>query len=206
MKLKAPPNLPAYNPRMASANSSSIQSRSPHPCRILRQGGDFDFRRVELSGTVILRESEGPMQPASTEKVFRHENESNSNRSPPNLPAYNPRMASANPPFSPPPIPGFWFPRICLRGVIKQGNQRPDSPEPSLMPSTRDFTLHQGYWAVLPRWSRTKANLGAAWKAALYRTIGSTCGAIAAGMLIPILGDGPVGAGIVLFVWVSLLT
>ena len=45
----------------------------------------------------------------------------------------------------------------------------------------------------------TQANLGAAWKAALYRTIGSTCGALAAALLMPILGDTPVGAGVALF-------
>jgi uncharacterized membrane protein YccC len=50
----------------------------------------------------------------------------------------------------------------------------------------------------------TQANLGAAWKAALYRTIGSTCGALAAALLIPILGKGPIGVLIVLFLLASL--
>jgi uncharacterized membrane protein YccC len=59
--------------------------------------------------------------------------------------------------------------------------------------------LPQGYWAVFAALVVTQANLGAAWKAALYRTIGSTCGALAAALLIPVLGGGPVGAGIVLF-------
>ncbi len=50
----------------------------------------------------------------------------------------------------------------------------------------------------------TQANLGASWKAALYRTIGSTCGALAAALLIPILGKGPLGVLIVLFLLASL--
>jgi len=50
----------------------------------------------------------------------------------------------------------------------------------------------------------TQANLGASWKAAMYRTIGSTCGALAAALLIPILGKGPIGVLIVLFLLASL--
>src|ERR1700739_4323295 len=65
------------------------------------------------------------------------------------------------------------------------------------------FHLPQGYWAVFAALVVTQANLGAAWKAALYRTIGSTCGALAAALLIPLLGEGPVGAGIVLFLLAS---
>lgn len=64
--------------------------------------------------------------------------------------------------------------------------------------------LHQGYWAVFAALVITQANLGASWKAALYRTIGSTCGALAAALLIPILGKGPLGVGVVLFVLASL--
>ncbi|HUC30986.1 MAG TPA: FUSC family protein [Candidatus Acidoferrum sp.] len=63
--------------------------------------------------------------------------------------------------------------------------------------------LPQGYWAVFAALVVTQVNLGAAWKAALYRTIGSTCGAVAAALLIPTLGEGPVGAGIVLFLLAS---
>lgn len=59
--------------------------------------------------------------------------------------------------------------------------------------------LPQGYWAVFAALVVTQANLGASWKAALYRTIGSTCGAVAAALLMPILGDGTAGAGIALF-------
>ena len=49
----------------------------------------------------------------------------------------------------------------------------------------------------------TQTNLGASWKAALYRTIGSACGAVAAALLIPVLGKGPVGVGVVLFLLAS---
>lgn len=63
--------------------------------------------------------------------------------------------------------------------------------------------LPQGYWAVIAALVVTQANLGASWKAALYRTIGSTAGALAAALLVPILGSGPVGVGIVLFLLAS---
>jgi uncharacterized membrane protein YccC len=59
--------------------------------------------------------------------------------------------------------------------------------------------LPQGYWAVFAALVVTQANLGASWKAAMYRTIGSASGALAAALLIPILGNGPVGVLIVLF-------
>ena len=65
------------------------------------------------------------------------------------------------------------------------------------------FHLPQGYWAVFAALVVTQANLGASWKAALYRTIGSTSGALAAALLIPILGKGPVGVLIVLFLLAS---
>jgi uncharacterized membrane protein YccC len=66
------------------------------------------------------------------------------------------------------------------------------------------FHLPQGYWAVVAALVVTQANLGGAWKAALYRTIGSTCGALAAALLMPILGETPVGAGIALFLLATL--
>jgi uncharacterized membrane protein YccC len=65
------------------------------------------------------------------------------------------------------------------------------------------FNLPQGYWAVFAALVVTQANLGASWKAALYRTIGSTSGALAAALLIPVLGKGPVGVLIVLFLLAS---
>src|SRR5580693_9974065 len=54
--------------------------------------------------------------------------------------------------------------------------------------------LPQGYWAVFTALVVTQANLGASWKAALYRTIGSTAGAIAAALLMPVLGNDSVHA------------
>src|SRR5579863_10242466 len=66
------------------------------------------------------------------------------------------------------------------------------------------FNLPQGYWAVFAALVVTQANLGASWKAALYRTIGSTCGALAAALLIPMLGKGTAGVLIVLFLLASL--
>jgi len=63
--------------------------------------------------------------------------------------------------------------------------------------------LHQGYWAVFAALVVTQANLGASWKAALYRTIGSTAGALAAALLMPMLGKGPIGVGVVLFLLAS---
>src|SRR5579863_6246004 len=65
------------------------------------------------------------------------------------------------------------------------------------------WRLPQGYWAVFAALVVTQANLGASWKAALYRTIGSTSGAVAAALLIPILGNGPIGVGLVLFLLAS---
>src|ERR1700674_921678 len=59
--------------------------------------------------------------------------------------------------------------------------------------------LPQGYWAVFSALVVTQANLGASSKAALYRTIGSSCGAIAAALLMPVLGNDSVHAGIALF-------
>lgn len=66
------------------------------------------------------------------------------------------------------------------------------------------WNLPQGYWAVFAALVVTQTNLGASWKAALYRTIGSASGAVAAALLIPILGQGPVGVGAVLLLLASL--
>jgi uncharacterized membrane protein YccC len=63
--------------------------------------------------------------------------------------------------------------------------------------------LPQGYWAVFAALVVTQANVGASWKAALYRTIGSTSGALAAALLLPVLGTGAVRAGIALFILAS---
>jgi len=66
------------------------------------------------------------------------------------------------------------------------------------------WNLPQRYWAVFAALVVTQANLGASWRAALYRTIGSTSGAVAAALLVPILGKGPVGVGLVLLLLGSL--
>jgi len=65
------------------------------------------------------------------------------------------------------------------------------------------WNLPEGYWAVFTALVVTQANLGASWKAALYRTIGSTTGAVAAALLIPMMGTGPLRAGIALFILAS---
>lgn len=115
------------------------------------------------------------------------------------------RMATANPPLPlpEPPIPSppsFWSREsVSLKQGIKTG-----------LAGTIAYSiyagwhLHQGYWAVFAALVVTQANLGASWKAALYRTVGSTCGAISAALLIPLLGRGPVGIGIVLLLLESL--
>src|SRR5208283_5943421 len=64
--------------------------------------------------------------------------------------------------------------------------------------------LPQGYWAVFTALVVTQANVGASWKAALYRTIGSTAGALAAMLLFMIFGPGVVRIGIMLFVLATL--
>jgi hypothetical protein len=65
------------------------------------------------------------------------------------------------------------------------------------------WNLPQGYWAVFAALVVTQANVGASWKAAPYRTIGSTSGALAAALLLPLLGTGVVRAGIALFLLAS---
>src|SRR5271166_2707394 len=65
------------------------------------------------------------------------------------------------------------------------------------------WNLPQGYWAVFAALVVTQANVGASWKAALYRTIGSTCGALGAALLLPMLGRGAVQAGIAIFILAS---
>jgi uncharacterized membrane protein YccC len=65
------------------------------------------------------------------------------------------------------------------------------------------WNLPQGYWAVFAALVVTQANMGASWKAALYRTIGSTCGALAAALLLPMLGTGAVRVAVALFTLAS---
>jgi len=65
------------------------------------------------------------------------------------------------------------------------------------------WNLPQGYWAVFAALVVTQANVGASWKAALYRTIGSTCGALGAALLLPMLGRGALQAGVAIFILAS---
>lgn len=66
------------------------------------------------------------------------------------------------------------------------------------------FHLPQGYWAVFTALVVTQVTLGASWKPALYRTIGSTSGALAAMLLFLILGPGTIRVGVMLFVLATL--
>jgi uncharacterized membrane protein YccC len=115
-------------------------------------------------------------------------------------------MASASP--SPPishsasstPPPSFWSGQS---GPLKQGIKTGLAGSITYA-IYAGFNLPQGYWAVFAALVVTQANLGASWKAALYRTIGSTCGALAAALLMPMLGDGLVSVGVVLFLLATL--
>lgn len=114
-------------------------------------------------------------------------------------------MASATPPLqiaqtSLPSAPSFWSRESpALKQGIKTGLAGAIT-----YAIYAGFHLHQGYWAVFAALVVTQANLGASWKAALYRVIGSTCGAVAAALVFPVLGKGPVGAGLALFLLASL--
>ncbi len=114
-------------------------------------------------------------------------------------------MASANPPLALPDsaipsTPSFWSRESSsLKQGIKTGLAGAIT-----YAIYAGFHFHQGYWAVFAALVVTQANLGASWKAALYRVVGSTCGAIAAAVLFPVLGKGPIGAGIALFLLASL--
>lgn len=115
-------------------------------------------------------------------------------------------MASANPPLPiPNPAsstapPSFWS---SQSGPLKQGIKTGLAGTITYA-IYAGFNLPQGYWAVFAALVVTQANLGASWKAALYRTIGSTCGALAAALLMPMLGDGLVSVGVVLFLLATL--
>lgn len=114
----------------------------------------------------------------------------------PYRPAYNPPMASTpeNAPTDRSFHQSFWSREApSIKQGIKTG-----------LAGTIAYAIYagwnlpQGYWAVFAALVVTQANLGASWRAALYRTIGSTSGAVAAALLIPVLGKGPVGVGLVL--------
>jgi len=115
--------------------------------------------------------------------------------------AYNPRMASSNVPSLPSEdltsarSYSFWSRESSS---IKQGIKTGLAGAISYAIYAR-WHLPQGYWAAFAALVVTQANLGASWKAALYRTIGSTCGAVAAALLMPVFGTGPVGVTATLF-------
>src|SRR5215472_4364322 len=117
---------------------------------------------------------------------------------------YNPQMAFANPPLPSPSAPvtasTFWSRESAsLKRGVKTG-----------LAGTIAYAIYagwnlpQGYWGVFAALVVTQTNLGASGKAALYRTIGSASGAVAAALLVPILGKGPVGVGVVLLLLGSL--
>jgi len=114
-------------------------------------------------------------------------------------------MASANPSLPVPQIPATAPPSFWSRqsGPLKQGIKTGLAGTITYA-IYAGFHLPQGYWAVFAALVVTQANLGASWKAALYRTIGSTCGALAAALLMPMLGDTPAGAGVALFLLATL--
>jgi uncharacterized membrane protein YccC len=64
--------------------------------------------------------------------------------------------------------------------------------------------LPQGYWAVFTALVVTQVTLGASWKPALYRTVGSTSGALAAMIVMLILGPETFRVAIALFLLASL--
>jgi uncharacterized membrane protein YccC len=115
-------------------------------------------------------------------------------------------MSSANPPLPFPQNPALATPPPFWRrqsAPLKQGIK-------TGLAGTITYAVYagwhlpQGYWAVFAALVVTQANLGASWKAALYRTIGSTCGALAAALIMPLLGDGPARAGVALFLLATL--
>jgi uncharacterized membrane protein YccC len=115
-------------------------------------------------------------------------------------------MASANPslplpqsPTSAPP-PSFWSRQSpSLKQGIKTGLAGIITYAIYI-----GFHLPQGYWAVFTALVVTQVTLGASWKPALYRTIGSTSGALAAMLLFLILGPGTVRVGLMLFALATL--
>jgi len=115
-------------------------------------------------------------------------------------------MASANPPLPLPQIPtsvpptSFWSRQSPS---IKQGIKTGLAGIITYAIYV-GFHLPQGYWAVFTALVVTQVTLGASWKPALYRTIGSTAGALAAMLLFLILGSGTVRVGFMLFVLAAL--
>jgi len=113
-------------------------------------------------------------------------------------------MASANPslpiPQNPTAPPSLWSRQS---GPLKQGIKTGLAGTITYAIYT-GWHLPQGYWAVFTALVVTQVTLGASWKPALYRTIGSTSGALAAMLLFMMLGPGAVRVGIMLFVLATL--
>jgi uncharacterized membrane protein YccC len=107
-------------------------------------------------------------------------------------------MASANPPLplSPSAPSSFWSQQS---GPLKQGIKTGLAGIITYAIYAA-WHLPQGYWAVFTALVVTQVTQGASWKPALYRTIGSTSGALAAILLFMIFGPGAVRVGIMLFV------
>jgi len=110
-------------------------------------------------------------------------------------------MASANPALPlPQTSPSFWSRQSpSLKQGIKTGLAGAIT-----YAIYAGWHLPQGYWAVFTALVVTQANVGASWKAALYRTIGSTAGAVAAMLLFTLFGPGVVRIGVMLFVLATL--
>jgi uncharacterized membrane protein YccC len=112
-------------------------------------------------------------------------------------------MSSANvamPRSAPPARPSFWSRESAsLRQGIKTGLA-------GLITYVIYIRWHlpQGYWAVFTALVVTQVTLGASWKPALYRTIGSTAGALAAMLFMVIFGIGTLRIAIMLFLLGSL--
>src|SRR5580704_18832478 len=112
-------------------------------------------------------------------------------------------MASANPSLPQtfiPTTPSFWTRQSpSLKQGIKTGLA-------GLITYAMYLGWHmpQGYWAVFTALVVAQVTLGASWKPALYRTIGSTAGALAAIVLMLIFGLGTVRIGVALFILAAL--
>ncbi|MGD0986306.1 MAG: FUSC family protein [Candidatus Sulfotelmatobacter sp.] len=115
-------------------------------------------------------------------------------------------MGSSNPPLPLPaipalsPAPSFWSREsAAIKLGIKTGLAGLITYAIYI-----GWNLPQGYWAVFTALVVAQVTQGASWKPALYRTIGSTVGALAAMLMMMIFGTGSVRVGIVLFVLASL--
>jgi uncharacterized membrane protein YccC len=111
-------------------------------------------------------------------------------------------MDSASPSLSQPsiPAPPFWRRESAS---LKQGI-KPGLAGLITYAMYLGWHMPQGYWAVFTALVVAQVTLGASWKPALYRTIGSTAGALAAMVPMLIFGLGTVRIGVALFVLATL--